>query len=88
MSWLRDSLVGSGFGQCPGLLRLPSRIVCDLPARPGRKGSDWFSLVLHVDGEEVENNKNLRYYSSYTPELQAVQPRYGKPGEIVTFKVC
>ena len=49
-----------------------TRIVCDLPPREGSKGSDWFSLILKVDGEEVHNSFSIRYYSSYTPYIRQV----------------
>ena len=49
-----------------------TRIVCDLPPREGTKGSDYFSLILKVDGEEVANNFNVRYLERYTPRITEV----------------
>ena len=49
-----------------------TRIVCDLPPRDGSKGSDWFSLILKVDGEEVENSFTVRYRDRYTPLIKEV----------------
>ena len=50
-----------------------TRIVCDLPPRDGSKGSDWFSLILKVDGEEVENSFTVRYRDRYTPLIKEVR---------------
>merc|ERR1712142_652491 len=63
-----------------------TKIVCDLPPRLGKKGSDWFNLQLKVDGEDVQNSKAIEYLSRYTPEIREVIPRYGKPGELMTIK--
>ena len=50
-----------------------TRIVCDLPPREGSKGSDYFNLILKVDGEEVPNGFNVRYYWRYTPLVKKVR---------------
>ena len=50
-----------------------TRIVCDLPPREGSKGSDYFSLILKVDGEEVPNSFTVRYYWRYTPLVEKVK---------------
>ena len=63
-----------------------TKIVCDLPAREGTKGSNWFNLQLKIDGEEVQNNKAIEYRSGQTPEIREIFPRYGKPGDIMTIK--
>ena len=57
-----------------------TRIVCDLPPREGSKGSDWFSLLLEVDGEEVPNQFAVRYLLANTPLLRKVSAdiRYGR----------
>ena len=60
--------------------------MCDLPGRLGKKGSNWFNLQLKVDGEEVQNSKNIEYRSDYTPEIREVLPRYGRPGDLMTIK--
>ena len=52
-----------------------TRIVCDLPPRDGSKGSDWFSLILKVDGEEVENSFTVRYRDRYTPLIKEVRTK-------------
>ena len=49
-----------------------TRIVCDLPPREGSKGSDWFSLILQIDGEDVPNDFTVRYRDSYTPLIKSV----------------
>ena len=53
-----------------------TRIVCDLPPRQGSKGSDWFSLILKVDGEEVPNSFTVRYYWRYTPLVEKVRKQF------------
>ena len=50
-----------------------TRIVCDLPPREGSKGSDYFSLILKVDGEEVPNSFTVRYYWRHTPLVEKVK---------------
>ena len=50
-----------------------TRIVCDLPPREGSKGSDWFSLILKVDGEEVPNRFVVRYLLGNTPLVRKVR---------------
>ena len=50
-----------------------TRIVCDLPPREGTKGSDWFSLILKVDGEDVPNTFAVRYLLDNTPLLRKVR---------------
>ena len=47
-----------------------TRITCHLPARMGSQGSDWFNLILKVDGVEVENSKSLEYRWRDTPLLR------------------
>ena len=47
--------------------------MCDLPPREGSKGSDYFSLILKVDGEEVPNSFTVRYYWRYTPLVEKVK---------------
>ena len=49
-----------------------TRIVCDLPPREGSKGSDWFSLILQIDGEDVPNDFTVRYRDRYTPLIKSV----------------
>ena len=49
-----------------------TRIVCDLPPREGSMGSDWFSLTLKVDGEEVPNKFAIRYLKGNTPLIRKV----------------
>ena len=58
-----------------------TRIVCDLPPREGSKGSDWFNLLLKVDGEEVPNKFAVRYLLGNTPLLRKVRTdiRYMRP---------
>eukprot|EP00091_Calanus_sinicus_P002584 TRINITY_DN12661_c0_g1_i1.p1 TRINITY_DN12661_c0_g1~~TRINITY_DN12661_c0_g1_i1.p1 ORF type:complete len:350 (-),score=80.50 TRINITY_DN12661_c0_g1_i1:331-1380(-) len=63
-----------------------TKIVCDLPARLGKKGSNWFNLQLKVDGEEVQNSKAIEYRTDYTPEIRQIVPRYGKPGDLMTIR--
>ena len=50
-----------------------TRIVCDLPPREGSKGSDWFSLILKVDGAEVANTFVVRYSLDNTPLVRKVR---------------
>ena len=50
-----------------------TRIVCDLPPREGTKGSDWFNLLLKVDGEEVPNKFVVRYLLGNTPLVRKVR---------------
>ena len=50
-----------------------TRIVCDLPPREGSKGSDWFSLILKVDGEDVPNGFSIRYWEPNTPYIRRVR---------------
>ena len=50
-----------------------TRIVCDLPPREGSKGSDWFNLILRVDGEEVPNTFVVRYLMGNTPLVRKVR---------------
>ena len=59
-----------------------TRIVCDLPPREGSKGSDYFSLILKVDGEEVPNQFVVRYLLANTPLVRKVSPdtRDTQPG--------
>ena len=47
--------------------------MCDLPPREGSKGSDWFSLILKVGGEDVPNGFSIRYYGSHTPYIRQVR---------------
>jgi len=62
-----------------------TKIVCDLPPRVGLQGSDWFSLILKVDGVEVENSKAIEYKNSYSPKIREVVPKYGRPGDKITI---
>merc|ERR1712223_342265 len=63
-----------------------TRITCHLPPRMGSQGSDWFNLILKVDGVEVENSKKLEYRWRDTPLLRSVTPKYGKPGDLVAIQ--
>jgi len=64
-----------------------TRVVCSLPARQSKQGSDWYTMKLTVDGEEAENAGQfmVRFDSGKTPTLRKIDHRYGAPGDMVTI---
>ena len=64
-----------------------TRIVCDLPPREGSKGSDYFSLILKVDGEEVPNKFAVRYLLANTPLVRKVRTNIFINNFIVSLNV-
>jgi hypothetical protein len=64
-----------------------SKLVCSLPGRKGKMGSEWYTLKVTVDGEEASNAHEhmVKFESSKTPELRKISQRYGRPGDIVTI---